>query len=99
MVDVSGKTTKAPSHEETLGKTVMPFVKLSVFVPSWQIATFFNLESIVNGQIIHLLFSDPSVLMCKKIFLTKAASAKSNMYSFGKTFSRHASFLLIAKDH
>ena len=37
MVDVSGKTTKAPSHEETLGKTVMPFVKLSVFVPSWQI--------------------------------------------------------------
>jgi len=46
MVDVSGKTTKAPSHTETLSETVMPFVKLSVFVPSWQVAMMFNLQPI-----------------------------------------------------
>jgi len=31
------KTTKAQRHKETLSETVMAFVKLSVFVPSWQI--------------------------------------------------------------
>jgi len=48
MVDVSGKTTKAPSHKETLSEicVYIPFVKLSVFVPSWQVAMMFNLQPI-----------------------------------------------------